>query len=157
TRGLEKELFGSLDQPSLVAPISVRHSPQLSSKYVVIELIGRNHFWQRAKTTGFLPPQSAVQTLQVLTQFDATLLGRNQQRYQFSCRARSRMRPVIEAICRQGFEQPHEGWVFSIPSLNEELSIAEFSAWRLCCHGYPPERRIFLSLGATALFLPPSW
>src|SRR5689334_888188 len=142
-RVLEQDLFGSLDQPSLVAPTSIRHSPQLSCKYVVIEFIGRNHFLQRTQTTGFLPTQSAVQTLQVLTQFDATLLGRNQQGYQFSGRARSRMRPVIEVICRQGFEHPHEGWVFSFPSLNEELSIAKFFAWRLCCHGYPPERRIF--------------
>src|SRR5229473_951056 len=49
------------------------------------------------------------------------------------------MRPVIEMICRQCFEHPHEGGVLLLPSLNEELSIAKLSAKRSCRH-----RRTFL-------------
>jgi elongation factor Ts len=33
---------------------------------------------------------------------------------------------LVNVADAEGFEHPHEGWVFSFPSLNEELSIAKF-------------------------------
>src|SRR2546422_2111846 len=132
---LEQNLFCALNQPRLLVPSAAFQHVQLFGKHVMIPFVSCNHLFQSTKAARFLPSQSAVHAFPAFAEFNAALLGGNQQSRQFSSRTRPWVRPVIETVSWQRFEDPHKGRVFLFPPLDEELSIAELSAKRLCCHG----------------------